>query len=282
MSATLIGSAPQCVPHKRASNQFSAPSRNARRARLTLQRNPATSLTSTAAAAPPAAATAAIKDWSLQRCVIVQGVCASASKHSSHQRAEQGTQRLQQQLGDWAGPPVLVLCGVSGCGKSETGQLLAAALGCCFYEGDEFHPPQNVAKMARGVPLTDEDRWPWLDALAEVISHHADTQEPAVVSCSALTRAYRDRLVGPQPQGPGMRRAGVALFILLDPPRAELERRLSDRRGPRRCPAARCWRWTGGGQSAGAGHLVARRGGWARRLPTAKHHRGHHPRQIGF
>jgi gluconokinase len=83
--------------------------------------------------------------------------------------------------------------GVSGSGKSTIGPLLAEALALPFADADAFHPPANIAKMAAGTPLTDEDRWPWLDALGAWLA-----AEPAggVVACSALRRAYRDRLRG--------------------------------------------------------------------------------------
>jgi gluconokinase len=81
--------------------------------------------------------------------------------------------------------------GVSGSGKSTIGPLLAAALALPFADADAFHPPANIAKMASGQPLTDEDRWPWLDALGAWLA-----AQPAggIVACSALKRAYRDRL----------------------------------------------------------------------------------------
>ncbi|MCA9971378.1 MAG: gluconokinase [Anaerolineales bacterium] len=84
--------------------------------------------------------------------------------------------------------------GVSGCGKSTVGQALAARLGCPFYDGDAFHPPANVAKMAAGEPLTDADRAPWLDRLADLIAESLARGETAVVACSALKKAYRDHL----------------------------------------------------------------------------------------
>jgi gluconokinase len=89
---------------------------------------------------------------------------------------------------------VIVLMGVSGVGKTTAGRRLATDLGWPFYEGDDFHPPENVDKMARGVPLTDADRAPWLDRLQSVIERHLQTGEPAVLACSALKAAYRERL----------------------------------------------------------------------------------------
>jgi gluconokinase len=82
--------------------------------------------------------------------------------------------------------------GVSGAGKSTVGPLLAAALGVPFADGDAFHPPANVAKMSAGTPLTDEDRWPWLAAIAGWLGTRGTAG--GVVACSALRRAYRDRL----------------------------------------------------------------------------------------
>ncbi|MBE2200776.1 MAG: gluconokinase [Anaerolinea sp.] len=84
--------------------------------------------------------------------------------------------------------------GVSGCGKSTVGQALAARLGCPFYDGDDFHPPENVAKMASGVPLDDDDRAPWLARLAALLAEHGERGETAVLACSALKKAYRDQL----------------------------------------------------------------------------------------
>jgi gluconokinase len=89
-------------------------------------------------------------------------------------------------------PPLLVVMGVSGTGKSTVGPLLAAALGVPFADGDAFHPPANVAKMSAGTPLTDEDRWPWLAAIAGWLGTRGAAG--GVVACSTLRRAYRDRL----------------------------------------------------------------------------------------
>ena len=91
-------------------------------------------------------------------------------------------------------PMRLVLMGVSGCGKSTVGEGLAAHLGWRFVEGDSLHPSENVAKMAAGQPLNDDDRAGWLATLADLLAHAARTRQGLVVSCSALKRAYRDRL----------------------------------------------------------------------------------------
>jgi len=88
----------------------------------------------------------------------------------------------------------LVVMGVSGAGKSTTAAELVRRLGWDFAEGDDFHPPANVAKMRAGIPLDDEDRWPWLRALAEWIGEHEAAGANAVVTCSALKRSYRDLL----------------------------------------------------------------------------------------
>ena len=89
---------------------------------------------------------------------------------------------------------IVVVMGVSGSGKTTIGTALATQLGWEFLDGDDWHPPENVAKMAAGTPLADEDRWPWLDRLnAELRSREARGQS-AVLACSALKQVYRDRL----------------------------------------------------------------------------------------
>ena len=88
----------------------------------------------------------------------------------------------------------VVVMGVSGCGKSTVGQQLAQALGVDYLEGDEFHPPANVARMAAGTPLTDADRAPWLQTLAARLQAAHAAGRGVVLSCSALKRAYRDVL----------------------------------------------------------------------------------------
>jgi carbohydrate kinase (thermoresistant glucokinase family) len=97
-------------------------------------------------------------------------------------------------------PLVIVLMGVSGCGKSTLGTELSQALGWPFRDADSFHPEANIAKMSRGIPLTDADRWPWLDAIAQWIDDRLARGEPGIVSCSALKRAYRARIVGARPR----------------------------------------------------------------------------------
>ena len=90
--------------------------------------------------------------------------------------------------------PLVVVMGVSGSGKTVVGSALAEALGGRFAEGDRFHPAENIRRMSAGLPLRDEDRWGWLDAIATEISEAERRGETLVVSCSALKRIYRDRL----------------------------------------------------------------------------------------
>jgi gluconokinase len=98
-------------------------------------------------------------------------------------------------VGDATPPCALVVMGVSGSGKSTIAERLAARLNWRYEDGDKYHPPANVAKMSAGHPLTDEDRWPWLQAIADEIDRTCKQEERAVVACSALKRAYRDILV---------------------------------------------------------------------------------------
>ena len=91
-------------------------------------------------------------------------------------------------------PFAIVVMGVSGSGKTTVGSLLAASLDWQFAEGDSFHPATNVAKMQQGIPLTDADRWPWLDAIAAWMEMRRAAGERCVVTCSALRRAYRECL----------------------------------------------------------------------------------------
>ena len=118
--------------------------------------------------------------------------------------------------------PAIVTMGVCGSGKTTVGEALAARLGVVFRDADEFHPEANVAKMSAGIPLTDEDRWPWLDAISAAIRETPATT-PVVVSCSALRQIYRERVVDA---------AGRQVtFVHLDGPRELLMRRMASRKG---------------------------------------------------
>ena len=94
-------------------------------------------------------------------------------------------------------PPLVVVMGVSGSGKTTVGAALAQRLGVPFADADDFHPPENIAKMSAGIPLDDNDRRPWLQAIADWLAQHAETG--GVASCSALKRGYRDILTGAAP-----------------------------------------------------------------------------------
>ncbi|OJT25191.1 gluconate kinase [Archangium sp. Cb G35] len=89
---------------------------------------------------------------------------------------------------------VIIVMGVSGSGKTTVGLRLAAALGCRFRDADDFHPPGNIAKMSAGIALTDEDRAPWLTVLRELVENTLEEGGALVLACSALKRAYRERL----------------------------------------------------------------------------------------
>ena len=89
---------------------------------------------------------------------------------------------------------IVIIFGVSGAGKTRVGKLLARELGWHFLEADDFHPAANIKKMRSGHPLTDEDRWPWLEALREQIERFLAVEKDAVLACSALKRKYREHL----------------------------------------------------------------------------------------
>jgi gluconokinase len=119
-------------------------------------------------------------------------------------------------------PPV-VLMGVSGSGKTTVGLALAGRLGMPFIEADDLHPKSNREKMAAGIPLTDDDRWPWLDAMGERMESVRREGHGVISTCSALKRIYRDRLRA--------KVTGPLLFVLLDSPRAVLAARMASRKG---------------------------------------------------
>ena len=91
-------------------------------------------------------------------------------------------------------PLTVVVMGVSGCGKSTVGRLVAKRLGATFLDADDFHPPANVERMRAGIALTDDDRAGWLDALSARLESEGQAGEAAVLACSALKRTYRDAL----------------------------------------------------------------------------------------
>jgi gluconokinase len=93
-------------------------------------------------------------------------------------------------------PKIFVITGVSGCGKSLIAKKLAQTVGGIFEDADDFHPLSNTEKMTNGIPLTDKDRWPWLDILRERIVAQSKTTSCYVLACSALKQSYRDRLRG--------------------------------------------------------------------------------------
>jgi carbohydrate kinase (thermoresistant glucokinase family) len=92
-------------------------------------------------------------------------------------------------------PVVVAIMGVSGSGKTTIGRALAERLGWPYQEGDELHPAANVEKMSRGIPLTDEDRWPWLQRVAEWIDGQLARKQPGIITCSLLKRSYRDLVI---------------------------------------------------------------------------------------
>lgn len=116
---------------------------------------------------------------------------------------------------------IVVLMGVCGCGKTSVGQVLAQRMGWPLLDADDFHTEASVAKMRAGIALGDDDRWPWLDRLADAMAAINARGAHAVLACSALRQAYRDRLA----------RAGDVRFVHLKGDRATIESRLAVRAG---------------------------------------------------
>ena len=119
-------------------------------------------------------------------------------------------------------PCALIVMGVSGSGKSTIATALAGRLSWTFEDGDRFHPPSNVAKMSAGHPLTDEDRWPWLEAIADEIERVCHAGGHVVIACSALKRAYRNVL---------LRGRDDVRFVYLNGSEKLIAERLAHRRG---------------------------------------------------
>jgi gluconokinase len=125
--------------------------------------------------------------------------------------------------GRGGGPFAIIVMGVSGSGKSTLSARIGADLDCPVLEGDAFHAAASIAKMEAGSPLTDEDRWPWLDRLGEAVGQAALRHGVAVAACSALKRSYRERLSAASAVPLG--------FVLLDTGAEEIARRLRTRTG---------------------------------------------------
>lgn len=119
-------------------------------------------------------------------------------------------------------PSILLLTGVSGAGKTTVGKEVAERLGWDFLDADDYHPPENIAKMERGEGLTDVDRAPWLDAMRRLIERRLAEHAPAVIACSALKANYRARLSGGDPR---------VVTVWLDVGSEELAERLAEREG---------------------------------------------------
>ena len=118
-------------------------------------------------------------------------------------------------------PPIFIVMGVSGCGKSTIGKLLAAAFKCSFFDGDDYHPKANVKKMSRGIPLNDRDREGWLKGLNVLAKQYCE--KGVVIACSALKQTYRDNL---------MKEIEAQIeFVYLEGSKDQILRRLEDRKG---------------------------------------------------
>lgn len=128
----------------------------------------------------------------------------------------------EEEIEQGAGRPIVVVMGVSGCGKTFVGEKLAGAIGAAFLEGDSFHPPENIALMSGGHPLDDAHRAGWLDAIGKKLAEIASEGGSAVAACSALKRIYRDRL---------RRFCPTTVFVYLEVDRDTARQRVGGRKG---------------------------------------------------
>jgi gluconokinase len=119
-------------------------------------------------------------------------------------------------------PMVIIVMGVAGSGKTAIGRRLAYALGWDFFDADDFHSPENIARMQAGIPLTDADRAAWLEQLSRLVHSRLELARPAVLACSALKKAYRRQRRGG---------ASAVQFVYLKGSFAEIDRRLRRRKG---------------------------------------------------
>lgn len=117
---------------------------------------------------------------------------------------------------------VLIIMGVEGTGKTTIGKMLADRLGWKFYDADDYHPKRNIEKMRSGIPLDDEDRWPWLKEVGRLINSSLNLNEPSVIACSALKRSYREYL---------KQKNEKIIFVYLKGDKSTIYRRLASRRG---------------------------------------------------
>ncbi|KAB8124767.1 adenylyl-sulfate kinase [Komagataeibacter medellinensis] len=129
---------------------------------------------------------------------------------------------LSRRLGQAGRPCVLIVMGVSGCGKSTLAQLMAERMGWPLVEGDDLHPANNIARMSNGIPLTDEDRAPWLDRIAAQVAAWKEAGQCGIITCSSLKRHYRERI--------GSGSADVC-FVYLKGSREDIAPRLAQRTG---------------------------------------------------
>jgi gluconokinase len=117
---------------------------------------------------------------------------------------------------------VIIIMGVEGTGKTTIGKMLAEKLGWNFYDADDYHPKRNIEKMRSGIPLNDEDRWPWLKEIRKLINSSLNLKEPSIFACSALKRSYREYL---------KQQNDNIIFVYLKGDKNTILRRLASRKG---------------------------------------------------